>query len=458
MNFLQISTSSLTSSTAQSQQAASAASNASNSHNHMNHSSITSSSQTDHAESTSPTADTKQYKYELFFFGGSRHHFERYKPFFNNVRIRKVKAGASHQLILTEDYELYIMGKGYGIGHFDAAMDQVVNITHKICSEGERIVEIATKGWHNLLVTNTGKVISFGQNDYGQCGHEDVTNPVKVPTVIKALAQMDTDIKFVATGTCHSIAASSHHVYTFGSGKYGRLGHGSLDTQIAPMRVEFFEKLFNDDASRRNYLRVEQVSCACNNSLVLDSSGTVYIMGKYRGDDQTTPVKLSINTRVRFISGGDFFTGLITSTDELYTFGDDSYGQLGNNARTYVKEPTRVSTLNDVHKICCGSNHMAALTHDGRVYTWGKGEQGRLGFDSKLNVYTPKELTIVRKKDIRQLDATSDYILLCNSECSDGYSNGGALGTYQRRNFEQLLASEGTVLPFSDVCISFTLE
>jgi alpha-tubulin suppressor-like RCC1 family protein len=83
------------------------------------------------------------------------------------VKIRKIKAGASHQLVLTEDYQLYIMGKGYGIGHFDAAMDQVVNITHKICSEGERIIEIATKGWHNLLVTNTGKVISFGQNDYG---------------------------------------------------------------------------------------------------------------------------------------------------------------------------------------------------------------------------------------------------------------------------------------------------
>jgi alpha-tubulin suppressor-like RCC1 family protein len=304
------------------------------------------------------------------------------------------------------------------------------------------------------LVTNTGKVISFGQNDYGQCGHEDITNPVKVPTVIKSLAQMDSEIKFVATGTCHSIAASSHHVYTFGSGKYGRLGHGNLENKSTPTRVEFFEKLFNGDAARRNYLRVEQVSCACNNSLVLDSSGTVYIMGKYRGEDQMTPIKLAINTRVRFVSGGDFFTGLITSTDELYTFGDDSYGQLGNNVRTYVKEPTRVASLSDVKKICCGSNHMAALTHDGKVYTWGKGEQGRLGFESKLNVYTPKELTIVRKKDIRQMDATSDYILLCNSECLDGYSNGGALGMYQRRNFEELLSLQGKI-PFSDVLIYF---
>lgn len=301
-------------------------------------------------------------------------------------------------------------------------------------------------------MTNTGKVISFGQNDYGQCGHEDVTNPVKVPTVIKSLAEMDSEIKFVATGTCHSIAASSYHVYTFGSGKYGRLGHANLETQIHPSRVEFFEHLFNGETARRNYLRVEQVSCACNNSLVLDSSGTVYIMGKYRGEDQMVPVKLTINTRVRYISGGDFFTGLITSTDELYTFGDDSYGQLGNNARNYVKEPTRVASLTEVNKICCGSNHMAALTHDGRVFTWGKGEQGRLGFESKMNVYTPKELTIVRKKDVKQLDATSDYILLCNSECFDGYSNGGALGIYQRRNFEQLIARENDI-PFSDVSI-----
>jgi alpha-tubulin suppressor-like RCC1 family protein len=290
-----------------------------------------------------------------------------------------------------------------------------------------------------------------------QCGHEDVTNPVKVPTVIRALAQLDTDVRFVATGTCHSIAASPHHVYTFGSGKYGRLGHGNLETQISPLRVEFFEKLFN---SKGSYLRVEQVSCACNNSLVLDNSGTVYIMGKYRGEDQTTPVKLNINTRVRYISGGDFFTGLITSTDELYTFGDDSYGQLGNNARTYVKEPTRVSALSDVEKICCGSNHMSCLTHEGRVYTWGKGEQGRLGFESKLNVYTPKELCIVQNKKIRQLDATSDYILLSNSECTDGYLYGGVLGIYQRRNFEKLLDEQQQTgrMPFEDAQIIFQID
>jgi alpha-tubulin suppressor-like RCC1 family protein len=123
-----------------------------------------------------------------------------------------------------------------------------------------------------------------------------------------------------------------------------------------------------------------QVSAACNNSLVLDNSGAVYIMGKFQSTDCQTPVKVDFPLRVRFVSGGDFFTAMITCTDELYTFGDDSYGQLGLGMLKYVRDPTRVEGLDDVDKVCTGSNHMAVLLKNGKVYTWGKGTSSGVCF------------------------------------------------------------------------------
>lgn len=301
------------------------------------------------------------------------------------------------------------------------------------------------------MLTNTGKVISFGKNDHGQCGHGCIDSVVKTPTIIASLAKMDSNIKFVATGTCHSIVASDHHVYTFGSGRYGRLGHGNFEARTVPTRVEYFEKLFSGGLTPKNHLFIEQVACSCDSSMVLDNLGSVYIMGIYQKENQITPVKILINSSVRFVAGGDFFVGLITCNNELYTFGDNSYGQIGNNSIIYAKEPTKVASLSGVHKICCGSNNMAALTERGRVYTWGKSGHGRLGHAVGLDIHTPKELVCMMQKDVKQMDASSDYIIFSNSECFDDHSK-GALGPYRRKCLKQIILQQFN-MPFGDIVV-----
>lgn len=145
---------------------------------------------------------------------------------------------------------------------------------------------------------------------------------------------------------------------------------------------------------------------------------------------------------------------MITCTDELYTFGDDSYGQLGQGMLKYVRDPTRVEGLEEVDKVCTGSNHMAVLLKNGKVFTWGKGEQGRLGHrdTNNANLSRPKELLRVRNKRIRQLDATSDYIIMCNSEIT-GEDLEYTIQKYQRRNLEKVIKDKN----FSD-CNVVTME
>jgi regulator of chromosome condensation len=41
--------------------------------------------------------------------------------------------------------------------------------------------------------------------------------------------------------------------------------------------------------------------------------------------------------------------------------------------------PALILLVKNVIKLCCGSNHVMALTTDGFVYTWGRGTDGQLG-------------------------------------------------------------------------------
>ncbi|MBR0027139.1 MAG: hypothetical protein IJP58_00640, partial [Clostridia bacterium] len=95
----------------------------------------------------------------------------------------------------------------------------------------------------------------------------------------------------------------------------------------------------------------------------------------------------------------DIFTAPMVSTNGLnsialmangtvWTWGDNTYGQLGNGAGSedtsstspiQVRNPSSDGYLDKVIKVAQGLTHSVALTEDGKVYTWGNGENGQLG-------------------------------------------------------------------------------
>lgn len=64
---------------------------------------------------------------------------------------------------------------------------------------------------------------------------------------------------------------------------------------------------------------------------------------------------------------------MLTSDGQIYTFGSNSYGQLGlgdlssRGSPTLVKIPSGVNIV----MITAGSHHSAALTSEGDVLSWG---------------------------------------------------------------------------------------
>ncbi|MCM1296151.1 MAG: hypothetical protein NC311_11475, partial [Muribaculaceae bacterium] len=90
------------------------------------------------------------------------------------------------------------------------------------------------------------------------------------------------------------------------------------------------------------------------------------------------------------ISLGDNFSVGLKADGTVWTWGDNTYGQLGVGTTTdllpYCDTPMTVRTdegmiLRNVVAVAAGARHALALTRDGKVYAWGSDDFGELGID-----------------------------------------------------------------------------
>lgn len=83
---------------------------------------------------------------------------------------------------------------------------------------------------------------------------------------------------------------------------------------------------------------------------------------------------------------------------ELYAWGLNSYGQLGQNNTNNLPSPTQIGALTTWGQVSAGSSHALAVTTDGELYAWGRNTRGQLGngfgsyFGSVVNRSSPVQI------------------------------------------------------------------
>ena len=179
-------------------------------------------------------------------------------------------------------------------------------------------------------------------------------------------------------------------LYAFGSGDYGKLGHGNTAMQANPKLVEI---LRDKD--------IVKVASGARFTLAMSSDGKVWSWG-YGGDGQLghgdfqlqtmpTQIKYLERENVIAIECGEKHAAALTSGGELFTWGEGSQGQLGLGDFSKQNVPHRVTELQGkmVLRVSCGKEHTACITDDSSVYTFGAGGSGRLGHGNEHNLATP---------------------------------------------------------------------
>jgi alpha-tubulin suppressor-like RCC1 family protein len=117
-------------------------------------------------------------------------------------------------------------------------------------------------------------------------------------------------------------------------------------------------------------------------------------------------------SNVTKVSGGYGHSLAINNAGELYSWGLNSNGQLGDGTKTNRISPTRVGQDSDWVDVACGDYHSLALKNNGAVYAWGKNTLGQCGLTGGGDVVSPTAITVPGSSLIYQLAASNDVSLL----------------------------------------------
>ncbi len=115
----------------------------------------------------------------------------------------------------------------------------------------------------------------------------------------------------------------------------------------------------------------------CWGSNVYDAVTFAPDAGGYPSPSQRADVPLAVSACA---STGQANACVVTAAGEVYCWGQNFSGQLGNGTTSNDGQPpAKVQGLTGVTSVACGHDHTCALTQSGRVFCWGRDDLGQLG-------------------------------------------------------------------------------
>jgi alpha-tubulin suppressor-like RCC1 family protein len=277
-------------------------------------------------------------------------------------------------------------------------------------------MRIASGYYHTVLVSEDGKhVWTFGNNEHGQLGHGDKKKR-NVPTEIKRNKYkygFHKDVKIVGAscGFVHTVLLSDDgRIWTFGDNDCGQLGHGDSKDRNVPKEIRRRVHGLHKD------VRIIGVSCGASHTVLLSDDGRIWTFGYnvfgqlghgYNGDKNVRiPTEIHMNknefsedVRIIDVSCGGCHTVLLSDDGRIWTFGFNCFGQLGHGDNKYRNVPTEIHRGEDglpegikIVSVNCGRYHIVLISDDGRIWTFGYNTYGQLGHGDILCRDVPTEI------------------------------------------------------------------
>ena len=334
-------------------------------------------------------------------------------PSMQAKRIVSISSSNDHCLALSAEGEVYSWGSGYfgALGHGDegarAVPSRIATLSHIKCiAAGPNRTSAAVDEIGRLFTWGTARFYEL-QGDDGEL--DTVGGPVVLgyeldaeteyqatPKRVDALSQ--DRVVGVAFGLTFTLAVTdAGAVFSFG---FTGLGHGSLESEILPRRIEALTQ------TRRRFVAV---AAGDHHALALTEEGELYGWGDAcangHGGEERTPRRVAalLGERVRIIDARLDASCAVTEKGELFTWSSSgTCYNLSHGVDTPQDTPKRVEGLGGarVTAVAIGGYHTLAADEDGVV--WGFGEfTARLvdpshGYGVNISVEAPTPIPTLR--------------------------------------------------------------
>lgn len=294
-------------------------------------------------------------------------------------------------------------------------------------------------GGRNFFVSLTadGKVYGWGYNGYGQLAQGTDTANQLTPVYMNIDNVVD-----IAAGHFYTVAVKADGtVWTSGYNSDGELGYGDNGHKYEFVQVK-------DPDGTGELRNIKSVSVAYATTYAITYDGEVYAWGYNNygqiGDKTATsrnlPYKTEL-TNIKEIAGGECFALALTNDGEVWTIGRNSEGQLGltntTNINTWqkMKDTDGVSDVTNVKQVSGGKHHTVILKNDGTVYSTGYNNYSQLGdgsADTKSTIapMTKEDTSVMTNVKAISAAAYSSWVVTNSGEIYGvGYNGYSQLGT-----------------------------
>ena len=282
-------------------------------------------------------------------------------------------------------------------------------------------------GSHVCGITTVGAAFCGGNNKHGQLGDGTTTSHYQQPAAV----QGGLTFASISAGIGHSCAVTvGGEVYCWGLSTAGQLGSRMPET-ARPVRVPTPEHFKSVSASwmyscglttaggaycwgavgMAEMLQYQPVTrYAPEQSFASLSTGMLHVCGLATGGTawcwgfndhgqlgngstneafSKDAMKVSGGLTFKSLSAGGAHACGVATNGVAYCWGDNDFGQLGNESKTASKVPVRVTGNHSFDAISAGMNHTCGVTTGGHLYCWGSNMRDEIAEDAKAEELVP---------------------------------------------------------------------
>ncbi|KAL5721665.1 hypothetical protein ACHQM5_005281 [Ranunculus cassubicifolius] len=270
------------------------------------------------------------------------------------------------------------------------------------------------------------------------------------PRLLDSIAALD--VENISLGGKHAaLVTRQGEVFCWGEENGGRLGH--------KVNIDLGYPKFVDAL---NGVQVKSVSCGEYQTCAVTGDGDLYTwggsgfaagLGDSRNNCQWLPHKvfgLFSDIKVSNVACGEWHIAVASSSGQLFTYGDGTFGVLGHGNVQSMSHPKEVELLKGlkVKSVSCGSWHTAAVvdimvdcssgsTSSGKLFTWGDGDKGKLGHVDREKILVPTCVARLVDHDFIQVScgrALTVGLTSTGTVCTMGSAVHGQLGNPQAQD------------------------
>ena len=287
-----------------------------------------------------------------------------------------LQAGKAHSLALTQDGKVFSWGTNFSGQLGVSGSSRSTPTPIEFLLPETRITAIAAAGDHSFALDSSGRLWSWGENEYFQLGHRAYARSNE-PRYLSSLETQGKVQSFTVgpVGGAAVLADGSLWVWGF----YGRYDE---PTRVAGLPGP-----------------VAQVQLGESHLIITMVDGRVLTTGDNRfgqlGDGSTTSTNDLIFVTPKNMLGpisqlvaGYFHTLALDASGRVLAWGDNTRGQLGIGVAVNRSVPGAVEGLTNVTQISTGHRHVLALKADGTVKAWGDNDELAVGNGKDDRLFT----------------------------------------------------------------------